>query len=191
MTIETIPYAVELRDGPFEIRAYGRRIVAEASVDGERDRAANAGFRRLAAYLFGGNSQRRDIAMTSPVLQSRVSKATLESGDLALPEAWTIRFALPRDATLGDLPQPTDPTVRLIQLEPTRAAVIRFSGLTGEKRADEKLAELDAFVTNRKLGPTGPAILARYDPPWTLWFSRRNEIMRELEETALASPTLS
>jgi hypothetical protein len=27
----------------------------------------------------------------------------------------------------------------------------------------------------------GPASLARYNPPWTLWFLRRNEVMVPIE----------
>jgi hypothetical protein len=27
----------------------------------------------------------------------------------------------------------------------------------------------------------GPASLAQYNPPWTLWFMRRNEVMIQLE----------
>jgi len=35
---------------------------------------------------------------------------------------------------------------------------------------------LRAFMTRRKLNSAGPSSLARYDPPWTLWFMRRNEV---------------
>jgi SOUL heme-binding protein len=31
------------------------------------------------------------------------------------------------------------------------------------------------------LKPTGAPTVARYDPPWTLWFMRRNEILVALE----------
>ena len=38
-----------------EIRKYGPRIAAETTVDDDEDRARNAGFRRLARYIFGAN----------------------------------------------------------------------------------------------------------------------------------------
>jgi hypothetical protein len=185
MTIETTPYEIELSEGPFEVRSYGNRIVAEAILTGKRDHAASAGFRRLAGYIFGGNSRSMNIAMTSPVLQFKASEPVASGPEGGTGERWAIRFVLPRDSTLPTLPTPTDSNVRLLPLEPSRVVVVRFSGLTGETRTAEKLAELDAFVASRELGPTGPAILARYDPPWTLWFSRRNELMREIVETSV------
>ena len=39
---------------------------------------------------------------------------------------------------------------------------------------------LKAFFADRHLQSTGQAILSRYDPPWTLWFLRRNEIWLQL-----------
>lgn len=186
MTIETTPYEVELREGAFEVRRYGKRIVAESTLEGKRDRAANGGFRRLAGYIFGANSRSTAIAMTSPVLQFKTSEAAADGPEVGTGERWTIRFVLPHASTLETLPTPTAPDVRLTPLAPSRVVVLRFSGLCTENATAEKLAELDAFVSTRKLGPTGPAILARYDPPWTLWFLRRNEMMREIVETQTA-----
>jgi hypothetical protein len=39
---------------------------------------------------------------------------------------------------------------------------------------------LRAFVAQQKLVAVGTPSLARYDPPWTLWFLRRNEVMLEV-----------
>ena len=36
---------------------------------------------------------------------------------------------------------------------------------------------LNEEMKKRDLDPKGPAILARYNPPWTLPFLRRNELM--------------
>lgn len=36
---------------------------------------------------------------------------------------------------------------------------------------------LMAFLTERELEPLSTPELARYDPPWTLPFFRRNEVM--------------
>jgi hypothetical protein len=38
-------------------------------------------------------------------------------------------------------------------------------------------AALSAFITAQHLQAIGPVSLAQYDPPWKLWFLRRNELM--------------
>jgi len=37
-----------------------------------------------------------------------------------------------------------------------------------------------AWTVTHQLPVIGPASLARYNPPWTLWFLRRNEVMLPL-----------
>jgi hypothetical protein len=58
---------------------------------------------------------------------------------------------------------------------------VKFSGLAKEPDIIEQTQRLNEYVAKQKLTPTGPATLARYDPPWTLWFLRRNEMMIPLE----------
>jgi hypothetical protein len=55
--------------------------------------------------------------------------------------------------------------------------VIRFSGFTGEDKIAAKTAELMAWLDTKNITPTGKPELARYNPPWTLPFLRRNEVM--------------
>ena len=42
---------------------------------------------------------------------------------------------------------------------------------------DAKTAALSRFVKAQHLEPIGPPSLAQYNPPWALWFLRRNEVM--------------
>jgi hypothetical protein len=62
-------------------------------------------------------------------------------------------------------------------------AVVGFSGLVDDDDVEKQTALLRTFVANQKLTAVGVPSLARYDPPWTLWFLRRNEIMLELAST--------
>ncbi len=165
MAVEEPPYRLVSQDGPFEVRQYPALIAAEVSVGGDQDQAGNAGFRLLAAYIFGGNQARGSIAMTAPVVQTE-NQST-----------WTVRFIMPQAYTLTALPVPNDPRVRLVSLNPTTEAVLRFSGLAFAADVAARIEELRKQIAAHHLQAIGPASLARYNPPWTLWFLRRNEVM--------------
>jgi hypothetical protein len=180
MATEEPAYRVSLGEGAIEVREYPALVVAEVAVSGDRQDAANAGFRLLAGYIFGGNTRRQGIPMTAPVLQAQPSGVSIpmtapvtQSG---VGNQWVVRFVMPVAYKLEMLPVPNDSKVRLFEMPPSRYAVVRFSGLAGEKDIGEKTAELQRFIHARGLRATGPAELARYDPPWTLWFMRRNEV---------------
>ncbi len=172
---EEAPYSVVLHEGSFEIRDYPALALAEVAAPGARNSAAYSGFRTLAGYIFGGNARGQSIEMTTPVIESRAgSTAGLSSPS---SEGWVISFVMPRELSLEALPKPNDKAVSLRQSRPTRFAVVRFSGLAGDDSVAAKTAELKAFLAAKGLTPIGPPVIAQYDPPWTLWFLRRNEIM--------------
>ena len=182
MATEEPAHTVSIKEESFEVRDYPALIAAEVTVSGSRSEAVSSGFKLLAGYIFGGNTRQQRIAMTAPVLQENSSSSvtipmTAPVTQTAQGNQWTIRFMMPAAYTLDSLPVPDNPQVRLRVVPATRVAVVRFSGLAGEDSIVEKTAELDAFVTRRQLLATGPATLARYDPPWTPWFMRRNELM--------------
>jgi len=60
-------------------------------------------------------------------------------------------------------------------------AVIRFSGLVSQEKMNQKVKALNEWMVNKNLKPIGSPELARYNPPWTLPFLRRNEVMVEVE----------
>lgn len=181
-------FTQELSDGAIDVRAYGPLVIAEVTVSGDRRAAANAGFRPLADYIFGKNRPGPKIAMTAPVLQERVGETIAMTAPVLQEKAdsaadgtqWIVRFIMPAGSTLETLPQPVDPNVRLMAVPAQRLAVIRFSGIASEKALAEKTAELDRFLAARGLTSTGEALYAFYNPPWTLPFLRRNEVMRRL-----------
>ncbi|WP_294541983.1 heme-binding protein [uncultured Rhodoblastus sp.] len=184
MAIEEPKYKLSFKQGDIEIRDYQPAIAAEVTVAGERREAANKGFRLLAGYIFGGNTRRQNIDMTAPVAQQKASeKIAMTAPVTQTPEegAWVIRFTMPSNYTLETLPEPIDPRVKLRKIAPARLAVIRFSGLAGAADVEAKTAELVAFTKARHLRAIGPASLAQYNPPWTPWFMRRNEVMIQVE----------
>jgi len=184
MATEEPSYTSVLQEVPFEIREYSALIATEVTVSGERSEAISAGFRLLAGYIFGGNTRKQSIAMTAPVIQNQSpnEKIAMTAPVMQSPDSagWIIRFIMPASYTLETLPTPNDPKVRLVSLQPKRIAVVRFSGLVDDNDVEQQTALLRAFVSQQKLTAVGTPSLARYDPPWTLWFLRRNEIMLEV-----------
>ncbi len=186
MATEEPAFKLVLQAEAFEVREYPELIAAEVSVGGDRSEAVSAGFRLLAGYIFGGNTRRQSIAMTAPVIQA---PPTGESIAMTAPVtqtgnagAWVIRFIMPSSYTLDTLPTPNEPKVQLKTLPPSRVAVVRFSGLAHEADIEQKTAELYDFIAANHLRAAGPPALARYNPPWTPWFLRRNEVMIPLQE---------
>lgn len=180
MAVEEPKFTLVAKDGPFEIRDYPGTVVAEVEVAGDRQAASSAGFRLLAGYIFGGNAGRRSVAMTAPVAQTRAGERIAMTAPVSLSgktDEWLVQFTMPSAYSLEDLPAPDDQRVRLRSVPPTRLAVTTFSGLTRDPAVNRYTSELQAFMRNRGLVPTGLPTLARYDPPWTPWFMRRNEVM--------------
>ena len=174
---EEPPYRLVLQEGSFEIRDYPGLALAEVMAPGDRNSAAYSGFRTLAGYIFGGNARSQSIEMTAPVIELRSGATAGMTGPSSEPQGWVISFVMPRGLSLEALPKPNDKTVTLRQSRPTRFAVVRFSGHAEDDSIAAKTAELRAFVAAKGLNAIGPPAIAQYDPPWTLWFMRRNEIM--------------
>ena len=181
MAVEEPSYSVSLQAGDAEVRDYPALIAAEVTVPGDQDAAASAGFRLLAGYIFGGNRRKESIAMTAPVVQepAKGEKIAMTAPVVQTQEgpSWTVRFIMPKGYTLETLPTPNDARVRLVALPPARLAVIRFTGLAFSGDVARRTTELRAFIAAHQLRATGTPSLARYNPPWTLWFLRRNEVM--------------
>jgi hypothetical protein len=182
MAVEETSFHTVLADGAFEVRDYPAQIVAEVTVTGDQNTAASRGFRLLAAYIFGGNHGRESIAMTAPVALKpagdKIPMTAPVSQTRAGPDqTWVVRFTMPRAYHLASLPRPNDAQVQLRELPPSRQAVLRFSGWALEGAVKARTAELLADADARHLKIIGPVTLAQYDPPWTLWFMRRNEVM--------------
>jgi DNA gyrase inhibitor GyrI len=167
---EQASYRVVESHGNIELRDYPAMIVAETEVAGERKQAIQVGFRAIAGYIFGGNQSSEKIAMTAPVLQG-------VTGD-----HWKVRFVMPSGKNLTNLPKPDDPRVKLLDLPAGRFAVIRFSGTAGDETLEKNAGQLLSFIRSKPLNPIGLPVYAFYNPPWTLPFLRRNEVMMEVVE---------
>jgi hypothetical protein len=175
-------YTVVASDKNIEVRDYPPMIVAEVEVAGERRKAIREGFRTIADYIFGNNLSAQNVAMTAPVTQQASEKIAMtapvtQQGD---GEAWRVRFVMPANYTMETLPKPRNPAVELKKIEGKRFAVIRFSGMAGEPSLERHMDELKTYLGARNFTSLAAPTYAFYNPPWTLPFLRRNEIMIEI-----------
>lgn len=184
MAIEQPKYDPLVRDGAFEIRRYRPYVVAEVVVDGDQGQAVQKGFRKLAGYIFGANHRRAKIAMTAPVAQQPQSEKIAMTSPVAQAPAsagrWTIQFMMPSAYALETLPTPDDPDIGFRQEPAREMAVVSFSGVARDRTYREKADLLRQWLSARGSKATGNAVLAQYDPPWTPWFLRRNEVLIDI-----------
>jgi hypothetical protein len=188
MAIEEPKFTLLEKDKAFELRAYAPKIIAEVVVDGNMREASSKGFRLIADFIFGNNTvqsgKSEKISMTAPVSvepQSEKISMTSPVGVQHASKGWKVYFVMPSQYTLETLPKPKSPLVSIKQRSSQKFAVIRFSGLVDEEKMEKKVAELKQWTDNKKLKVLGNPELARYNPPWTLPFLRRNEVMLEVE----------
>ena len=187
MAIEEARYKVLEKDNKFEIRDYAPYILAETIVDGDLEEAGNKAFNRLFRYISGDNRSRKKVAMTAPVSQQPMGekiKMTAPVGQRRVQEKWAVSFMMPASYTLKTLPEPEDPNITLRQVPARRMASVRYSGFWSEKRYLRYKLELESWIQERGLTVVGDPIWARYNPPFTLWFLRRNEILIPIDTGA-------
>ena len=170
-TLEEPAYEVINAHDGFEVRRYGPTVQARVQTAGRDGGAASGGFRRVAGYIFGGNSERTSIAMTAPVHMWE------EDGS-----GW-LAFTMPAAYALDALPAPNDTGVLLTSKPAATVAVARFTGRSTPKKTVRVEATLRASLQREGYAAVGPAVLALYDNPGTtLPFMRRNELHIEVRE---------
>ena len=188
MATEEPKYSVLEKEPPFEVRAYAPMIVAEAQVEGDLDEASGQGFRLIAAYIFGQNQVSEKIAMTAPVMvedqkqKSAKIAMTAPVGIESNAGKWTVSFVMPAEYTMETIPKPMNPQVQLRQIPAVKKAVISFTGFYNQQKVAEKTLELEQWMRLRNLQASGAPNFSRYNPPWTLPFMRRNEVMINLRD---------
>lgn len=182
MATEEPVFKLVMKEGSFEIRDYAPMIVAETTLTGSAERARNAGFQPLADYIFAKGREGSTIAMTAPVTQAPREEIPMTAPvtQSSAGDSWTISFTMPASYTMETLPAPVNPNVRLVAQDARRMAVVRFSGTGSADSMEEVRIELLKRVEALGLQTVGEPVFAFYDPPWTLPFFRRNEVMVEL-----------
>jgi DNA gyrase inhibitor GyrI len=184
--VETPNYAVVVADGDIEIRDYPALVVAQVRRSGDRRSAVNRGFSPLANYIFAKDRAGDGIAMTAPVTQQQdvriaMTAPVTQSADNG---EWIVRFIMPSEYALDDLPLPAGDDVTLEPVPATRQAVIRFSGVADDELIAQHEAALRDWLMKRGIEPRGVATYAYYNAPFTPGFLRRNEVMFDIAPDA-------
>jgi hypothetical protein len=180
MAVEEPEYETVADHGDFEIRRYAPMILAETRVDSDFEKAGNEAFRRLFGYISGDNATRAKIEMTAPVVQEPSSEKIAMTAPVVQQSddsGWRVAFVVPAEYSWETAPEPTDPRVSLRLVPERLVAAVRFSGTWGEERFTGHEGELRRRLTEHGFRPLGEAVYARYNPPFTPWFMRRNEVM--------------
>ena len=176
-------FKLTFKDNNFEIREYEPKILAQVTVKGNFNNASSKGFKVLADYIFGNNISidgNSKIDMTAPVIAETASKK-IEMTAPVIAEGsdseWLISFVMPKEYSLKTLPKPNNKNITITSLPKEKYAVIVFSGLVRESNYNEQIKLLKNFIISKNLKIIDQVQIARYNPPWTLPFFRRNELM--------------
>ncbi len=187
-TSEEASYHVLAKYDRIEIREYGELVAVETDVQASYDEAGRIAFKKLFGYISGENGSQLKIAMTAPVMSSEAFAADGEKIAMTSPvigekqgSGWRFSFVLPTSYTLENAPVPSNPEVKLAVIPRKKVAVIRYSGPWKERAMREKSEALIEWIRSNGIERLSEPRSAGYDPPWTLPFLRRNEIMIDVK----------
>jgi effector-binding domain-containing protein len=187
MATEEPEFKLISEEAEFQIREYDPKIIAQVEVEGDFDEASSRGFKLLADYIFGNNlldGASKKISMTTPVEMTPLAENLLMTSsvmDDQVNNKWSINFVMPQEFSLDTLPKPNNSQVNIIKVPKEKYAVIVFSGLVRESSYTEKAELLSNYLEENSFKQQGAIKIARYNPPWTLPFFRRNELMVRID----------
>ena len=182
--VEKPDYKIIQSEQNIEIRQYEPMIIAEVEVDGKREDAIRDGFRLLADYIFGNNTVQQVISMTAPVQQKENQKIAMTAPvqQQSIGTSWRMSFVMPSKYRLDSLPVPNNNRVRLKEILTTKFVVIEFSGTNSNENVTENENQLMNYIESNRIKINGSPKYAFYNPPWSLPFLRRNEVMIEINQ---------
>ena len=180
--VEKPKYQATALTNEIELRSYDPMLVAMVQMSGSRKDAISEGFRVLADYIFGNNTLEQNISMTAPVEQQAGQKISMTAPvqQQQRSNSWMISFVMPKQFTLKTIPKPNNEMVKINEVPAQRFITIRFSGSNSDDNVRKNESALFNYITQNKINVMGEPKYAFYNPPWTLPFMRRNEIMIQL-----------
>jgi hypothetical protein len=187
-TVEEAAYDVLMAEDKYELRLYEPMVVAETYIEDDFDNAGNQAFRKLFGYISGDNTASSEIAMTAPVIANPGESGKGEKLDMTVPvleqkseQGWRYVFVLPAGYSIQTAPEPLNEDVKLASQPQKRVAIVRYSGSWNEEAMDEQTIQLKQWIAANGLTAVSEPRWAGYNPPWTLPFLRRNEVMIDVD----------
>jgi len=163
MAYEEVNYDVVKTNKIYEIRKYFDRLAIETAISNQ-----GSSFRKLFNYISGNNENNEEIKMTTPVTQIE------KKGNM------TMQFYLPSRFNKENIPSPSNPDVKILNIKGGYYAAIIYSGRTSDKNFIKHKSILENELKKDDILILSPPIKATYDGPFTLPMSRRNEAMFEI-----------
>jgi len=162
---ETQAYKVIKEEEEFEIRYYPSATIATITSSARTYKElGSTGFSKLAGYIFGGNQDNKQIAMTSPV--------HMDINDTGS----TMSFVMPSNYTKDNLPMPNNKDIILNTTPDEYVAAIRFGGFASTEQIKKHTEILENALKKHHLSYYGHFRFLGYNPPFQL-LGRRNEII--------------
>ena len=188
MAKETLGYEVLQKDGKFEIRQYRECITASVEIDSDFKNALNSGFGILADYFFSENWSKKPSKTTGSVtvqvaksekikMTSPVSLTITDQGD-----GYIISFIMPAKYTKDSLPEPFNKQITFQEMQPYKAAALKFRGHLNENIMGEKALNLESWLKKKDISYKSRFTFALYNPPLIPGRFRRNDIIAKLDE---------
>ena len=187
---EQQPYELVRRAPHYELRRYPSHILAETLVrDAAFEDAGSRAFRVLFGYISGENTARQSIEMTAPVVQSATARIAMTAPVVQQQseDGFVVAFVLPAAMTEVTAPVPARNEVTLRTVPERLVAALRFSGRWTRASWDSHREALLESLSADGLTPIGVPRFARFDPPYTPWFLRRNEVLVDIADNNSSS----
>ena len=163
MAYEEANYEIVKKNEIYEVRKYSDRLVIETEISNQ-----GSSFRKLFNYISGNNEDNEKIKMTTPVTQVE------KKGSM------TMQFYLPSRFNKDNIPNPSNPDIKILNIKGGYYAVITYSGRTSDKNFIKHKNILEDELKKDDISILSPPVKATYDGPFTLPMRRRNEVMFEI-----------
>ena len=147
---------------------YSEYTTASVKMKGKNMKNANGKFSILANYIFGGNSDNKQIAMTSPVIYNMSNSSTFS-------------FIMPDNYNISNLPKPNNEEVFFKTAKNQCVASIAFSGFANNENCQENYMKLLEVLNDNNISHKNEFMIAVYNPPYQL-IKRKNEIWIEVNK---------
>jgi hypothetical protein len=166
---ETQPYKVIQTGKDFEIRFYPAATMATVvSTAKTYKELGNSGFRQLANFIFGGNQDNKQIAMTTPVHMDINDSLS------------TMSFVMPAAYSKDNLPKPNDAQVKIEATPEEYVAAIEFGGFASDKDIKAYSEKLAQALKDNGIAYFGKFRFLGYNPPFQV-LGRKNEVIVQVK----------